>query len=81
MIGTGYLCYVHGTRGKDLMEPKASMVYKYTAITRNPRIQKLHNDRQSCGYKPFHLLVGVMLEGGATRKESCLDRLRTCSLD
>ena len=60
MIGTGHLYYVHGTRGRDLTEPKASVAYKYTAITHEPRMQELRNDWQRCGYKPFHLPVGVM---------------------
>ena len=60
MIGTRHLYYVHGTRGRDLTEPKASVAYKYTAITHEPRMQELRNDWQRCGYKPFHLPVGVM---------------------
>jgi hypothetical protein len=53
MIGTGHLHYVHGTRGKDLTEPKASVAYKYMALTQEPRIQEQHNDWQRCGYKPL----------------------------
>ena len=60
MIRTGNLYYVHGTRGKDLTELKASVAYKYTAITHEPRMQERHIDWQRCGYKPFHLPVGVM---------------------
>ena len=60
MIGTGHLYYVHGTRGRDLTEAKASVAYKYTAITHEPRMQELRNDWQRCGYKSFHLPVGVM---------------------
>ena len=60
MIGTGHLYYVHGTRGRDLTEPKASVAYKYTALTHEPRMQERRNDWQRCGYKPFHLPVGVM---------------------
>ena len=44
MIGTGHLYYVHGTHGKDLKELKASVAYKYTALTHEPCVQELHND-------------------------------------
>lgn len=60
MIGTGHLYYVHGTHGKDLTELKASVAYKYTALTHEPCVQELHNDWQRCGYKPFHLPVVIM---------------------
>lgn len=56
----GHLYHVHGTRGEDPTEPKASVPYKYSALTHEPRIQELHNDWQKCGYKPFHLPVGVI---------------------
>ena len=38
IIGTGHLHCEHGTRGKDLTEPKASKAYKYMALTHDPRI-------------------------------------------
>ena len=60
MIGTGHLYYMHGTRGRDLTEQKASVTYKYTAITHEPRTQELCNNWQGCGYKSFRLPVGVM---------------------
>ena len=31
-----HLYYVHGTRGEDPTEPKASAPYKYPALTTNP---------------------------------------------
>ena len=60
MIGTGHLYFVQGIRGRDLKEAKASVAFTYTAITHEPRMQELRNDWQRCGYKPFHLPVGVM---------------------
>jgi hypothetical protein len=60
MIRTGHLSYAHGIRGRDPTEPKASVAYMYTAITQGPHMQELHNDRQRCSYKPFHLPAGVM---------------------
>lgn len=62
MIGTRHLYYVDCTRGKDLRELKASVAYKYTAITHELCIQELPNDWRRCGSKPFHLPVCVMLK-------------------
>jgi len=72
MIGTGHLCYVRGTRGRDLAEPKASVAHKYTAFTHEPRMQELRNDWQRCGYKSFHLSVGVMLNEEQPEKRAAL---------
>lgn len=49
MTGTGHLYCIHGIRGRDLTELKASVAYKYKAITHEPRIQERHNDWQRCG--------------------------------
>jgi choline dehydrogenase-like flavoprotein len=72
-----HLYYVHGTRGEDPTEPKASAPYKYPALTHEPRIQELHNDWQKCGYKPFHLPIGVMLNEEQKEKSFCI-RCNTC---
>jgi choline dehydrogenase-like flavoprotein len=72
-----HLYYVHGTRGEDPTEPKASAPYKYPALRHEPRIQELHDDWQRCGYKPFHLPVGVMLNEEQKEKSACI-RCSTC---
>jgi choline dehydrogenase-like flavoprotein len=72
-----HLYHVHGTRGEDPTEPKASAPYKYPALTHEPRIQELHDDWQRCGYKPFHLPVGVMLNEEQKEKSACI-RCSTC---
>jgi choline dehydrogenase-like flavoprotein len=72
-----HLYHVHGNRGEDPTEPKASAPYKYPAITHEARIQELHNDWQKCGYKPFHLPVGVMLNEVQKEKSACI-RCSTC---
>lgn len=36
----GHLYHVHGNRGEDPIEPKASAPYKYPALTHEPRIQE-----------------------------------------
>jgi choline dehydrogenase-like flavoprotein len=72
-----HLYHVHGIRGEDPTEPKASAPYKYPALTHEPRIQELHDDWQRCGYKPFHLPVGVMLNEEQREKSICI-RCSTC---
>ena len=63
---------MHGNRGEDPTEPRASAPYKYPALTHEPRIQELHEDWQKCGYKPFHLPVGVMLDEDHREKSPCI---------
>lgn len=72
-----HLYHVHGIRGEDPTEPKASAPYKYPALTHEPRIQELHDDWQRCGYKPFHLPVGVMLNKEHKEQSACI-RCSTC---
>ncbi len=72
-----HLYHVHGNRGEDPTEPKASGPYRYPALTHEPRIQELHEDWQKCGYKPFHLPVGVMLNEEQKEKSACI-RCSTC---
>ncbi|HSF68440.1 MAG TPA: GMC family oxidoreductase [Nitrospiraceae bacterium] len=72
-----HLYYVHGTRCEDPTEPTASAPYKYPALTHEPRIQELHDDWQRCGYKPFHLPVGVMLNEEQKEQSGCI-RCSTC---
>jgi len=72
-----HLYHVHGNRGEDPTEPRASAPYKYPALTHEPRIQELHNGWQTCGYKPFHLPVGVMLNEQQREKGACV-RCNTC---
>lgn len=72
-----HLYHVHGNRGEDPTEPKASAPYKYPALTHEPRIQVLHEDWQKCGYKPFHLPVGVMLDEQQKEHSVCI-RCNTC---
>jgi choline dehydrogenase-like flavoprotein len=72
-----HLYHVHGNRGEDPTESKASAPYKYPALTHEPRIQKLHDDWQKCGHKPFHLPVGVMLNEQQKEQSACI-RCNTC---
>ncbi|KXK03614.1 MAG: 6'''-hydroxyparomomycin C oxidase [Nitrospirae bacterium] len=72
-----HLYHVHGHRGEDPTEPPATASYKYPALTHEPRIQQLHDDWRKCGYKPFHLPVGVMLNEQQQEKSACI-RCNTC---
>lgn len=72
-----HLYHVHGNRGEDPTEPKASAPYKYPALTHEPRIQELHEDWQKCGYRPFHLPVGIMLNERQKEQGACI-RCNTC---
>jgi choline dehydrogenase-like flavoprotein len=72
-----HLYHVHGNRGEDPTEPRASAPYKYPALTHEPRIQQLHDDWVKCGYKPFHLPVGVMRNEQQPEKGACI-RCNTC---
>src|SRR3989454_109184 len=71
------LYQVHGTRGEDPTEPKASAPYAYPAISHEPRLQKLSDDLTKLGYRPFHLPVAVMLDEKNPRTSRCI-RCATC---
>jgi choline dehydrogenase-like flavoprotein len=68
---------VHGTRGSDPTEPPASAAYPYPAVRHEPRIQQLHDDLESWGYKPFPVPLGVMLDESDPHKSACI-RCNTC---
>lgn len=72
-----HLYHVHGNRGEDPTEPKASAPYKYPALSHEPRIQQLHDDWTKMGFHPFHLPVGVMLNEQQPEKSPCI-RCNTC---
>ncbi len=72
-----HLYHVHGERGEDPTEPKASAPYKYPALRHEPRIQELHEDWKKLGHRPFHLPVGVMLNEAQREKSACI-RCGTC---
>jgi choline dehydrogenase-like flavoprotein len=72
-----HLYHVHGNRGEDPTEPPAGAPYKYPALSHEPRVQRLHDDWKKCGYKPFHLPVGVMLNEQRPERSACI-RCNTC---
>jgi choline dehydrogenase-like flavoprotein len=68
---------VHGERGEDPTEPRASSPYPWPAVSHEPRIQKLSDDFAATGLKPFHVPVGVMLDEKNPHKSRCI-RCNTC---
>ncbi|HKG94745.1 MAG TPA: GMC family oxidoreductase [Gemmatimonadaceae bacterium] len=71
------LYQVHGERGKDPTEPRASAPYRYPAVSHEPRIQQLHEDFARLGLSPFHVPLGVRLDETNRRKSPCI-RCATC---
>jgi choline dehydrogenase-like flavoprotein len=71
------LYQVHGERGVDPTEPSASGPYPFPAVSHEPRIQKLHDDLERAGHRPFHVPLGIMLDETNHRTSRCV-RCGTC---
>src|SRR6266496_298589 len=71
------LYHVHGNRGEDPTEPRASAPYRYPAVSHEPRIQHLAEDFQRAGLKPFHVPLGIMIDEKNPRISACI-RCNTC---
>jgi choline dehydrogenase-like flavoprotein len=54
---------VHGERGSDPCEPRASGPYPHRALAPEPRIEELFGDIASLGYRPFPVPLGVKPTG------------------
>jgi choline dehydrogenase-like flavoprotein len=72
-----HLYHVHGTRGSDPTEPRASGPYRYPAVSHEPRLQQLNDDLVRLGLHPFPLPVGIMLDEAHPRTSPCI-RCATC---
>ncbi len=72
-----HLYQVHGVRGSDPTEPRASAPYRHPALSHEPRIQELVDDLTRIGHRPFHMPVGIMLDEANPRKSACM-RCDTC---
>jgi choline dehydrogenase-like flavoprotein len=68
---------VHGERGADPTDPRASAPYEYPAVSHEPRIQQLHEDFEAKGLRPFHVPIGVMLDESRPHTSACI-RCGTC---
>jgi len=71
------LYHVHGVRGEDPTEPKASKPYPYGPIEHEPRIQKLNDDLIKGGYHPFHAPTGILRNEQHPELEPCI-KCDTC---
>lgn len=68
---------VHGLRGADPTEPKASAPYPFPPVSNEPRIQKLFDNLKAAGYHPFPAPCGIMLNESDMAYSTCI-RCRTC---
>src|SRR5919204_3842534 len=66
------LYHVHGAAGEDPTEPRRSGEFPYPAVSHEPRIQKLADDLERTGHKPFHLPVGVLLDESDRERSTCI---------
>jgi choline dehydrogenase-like flavoprotein len=73
------LYQVHGARGEDPTEPPSSAPYPYPAVSHEPRIQQLHDDLVTAGYRPFHSPNGIMLNEAQPQFSACI-RCEDCDV-
>ncbi len=71
------LYHVHGNRGEDPTEPRASSPYPHPAVSHEPRIQQLSEDLAALGLRPFHVPLGIMLDEKNRHASRCI-RCDTC---
>jgi choline dehydrogenase-like flavoprotein len=71
-----HLYQVHGERGIDPTEPRASAPYRHPPLRHEPRIQELVDDLRRIGHRPFPMPVGILLDEGDPRSR-CI-RCDTC---
>ena len=72
-----HLYQVHGNRGEDPTEPKASAAYRYPAVSHETRLQHLSDDLERTGLRPFHTPLGIKLDEKNPRTSACI-RCNTC---
>lgn len=71
------LYHVHGKRGEDPTEPRASGPYPHPPISHEPRIQQLSDDFERLGLKPFHTPLGLQIDEQNPHSSKCI-RCDTC---
>jgi choline dehydrogenase-like flavoprotein len=69
--------HVHGERGADPTEPRASAPYPHPAVSHEARIQKLSDDLERLGHRPFHVPLGIQLDEKDRVRSACI-RCATC---
>ena len=68
--------HVHGRRGDDPTEPRASNEFPHPPVGHEPRIQHLADDFAAMGAHPFHVPLGIQIREN-DRKSVCV-RCATC---
>ena len=68
--------HVHGRRGGDPTEPRASAEYPHPPVSHEPRIKDLAEDFAALGANPFHVPLGIQIKEN-DRRSSCV-RCATC---
>jgi choline dehydrogenase-like flavoprotein len=63
---------VHGARGEDPTEPRASAPYPFPPVSHEPRIQQLADDLAASGLHPFHAPCGIMLDEHEMPSSRCI---------
>jgi choline dehydrogenase-like flavoprotein len=71
------LYHVHGERGEDPTEPRASGPFPHPAVSHEPRMQQLSDDFARAGLRPFHVPLGIMLDERDPRRSRCI-KCGTC---
>ena len=69
------LFHVHGERGEDPLEPRASGPYPFAAVAHEPKIETLNTALRGIGLNPFHLPLGILLDekdGRPTPTSTCI---------
>lgn len=56
------LFHVHGQRGEDPLEPRASGPYPHPPVSHEPKIAELSDHLRGIGLNPFHLPLGILLD-------------------
>ena len=67
-----YLYHVHGQRGEDPTEPRASKPYPHPPVSHESRLQQLSDDLANHGLRPFHTPLGIMLNEKDPRMSVCI---------
>jgi choline dehydrogenase-like flavoprotein len=63
---------VHGARGEDPTEGRASAPYPFPPVSHEPRIQQLSDDLEKAGYHPFHAPCGIRLSEQNRPSSACV---------
>ncbi len=71
------LYHVHGQRGEDPTEPPSQYPYPYAPVKHEPRIQRLSDELEKKGYRPFHLPLGLILNEKDRMHSPCI-KCNTC---